>query len=102
MTQPTDTPLTALRALYDAYNVNADPQRIQRAWDNARITLAAYEHTDWTPEQIKGLRHDLALSQTQLAEKLGVHFNTIRRWEQGNGSPKPENSAQLRQLAERK
>ena len=33
-------------------------------------------------EKIKTLRKQLKMTQTELAEKIGVHETTIRRWEQ--------------------
>ena len=35
------------------------------------------------PEKIKMLRHQAGLSQTQLAIRLELHVETIRRYEQG-------------------
>ena len=36
-----------------------------------------------TPKQLKAIRAKLGLSQAQLADKLGVHPRTMRRWELG-------------------
>lgn len=36
-----------------------------------------------TPKEIKARREALSLSQTDLAEALGVHKRTVAAWEQG-------------------
>ncbi|MBD2448793.1 helix-turn-helix transcriptional regulator [Nostoc sp. FACHB-152] len=38
---------------------------------------------------IRKLRHLTGLSQEQFAEKLGVAFSTINRWENGHMQPSP-------------
>ena len=38
-------------------------------------------------EKIKAVRYKLFLSQTDLAEKLGVHYTTVNRWERGHYEP---------------
>lgn len=43
--------------------------------------------TSGTPESIKSLRQSLGLSQEELAERLGVSFSTVNRWERGHRSP---------------
>lgn len=40
-----------------------------------------------TPKQIKALRKRLKLTGDQLARKLGVTGNTVRRWECGARNP---------------
>lgn len=39
-------------------------------------------------DKLRALRRELKLKQEDLAEKLGVHVNTISRWERSDGSPK--------------
>jgi DNA-binding XRE family transcriptional regulator len=39
------------------------------------------------PNLIKKLREVLILSQTELAEMLGVSFSTVNRWENGKHEP---------------
>lgn len=39
------------------------------------------------PEQIKSLRAKLGLTQVALAERLGVSFPTVNRWENGKSKP---------------
>ena len=43
----------------------------------------------WTPDQIRALRHCLAVSQAKLAQQLGMHYGTIVSWEQGRTHPSP-------------
>ena len=38
-------------------------------------------------EGIKALRLKLLLTQTELADKLGVAFATVNRWEKGHHEP---------------
>ncbi len=38
-------------------------------------------------EATKKLRKTLILSQTEFAEKLGVSFQTVNRWERGTHEP---------------
>lgn len=40
-----------------------------------------------SPDEIKALRKQLGLSQEALAEKLGVSFSTVNRWERGHRAP---------------
>ncbi len=39
------------------------------------------------PEQIKFVRMFLQLSQTELAEKIGISYATVSRWERENRTP---------------
>ena len=54
---------------------------------------------EWKPDDIKGLRKKLSLSQRQFAERLGVKRLTIARWESGKMKPNPERLAMLEKLA---
>jgi transcriptional regulator with XRE-family HTH domain len=36
-----------------------------------------------TGKQLKELRQSIGLTQAQLAKAIGVHWNTIARWERG-------------------
>ena len=38
-------------------------------------------------ENIRKLRHNLNLSQEQLAERLGVRFQAVSKWERGETYP---------------
>ena len=63
----------------------------------ARFSLG-HKPGDNYPEQIKKLRADLSLTQQALAEKLGVSFATVNRWENGQTKPSRLSWTQLRQL----
>ncbi len=39
------------------------------------------------PEQVKFVRMILQLSQTELAEKIGISYATVSRWERENRTP---------------
>lgn len=39
------------------------------------------------PEQVKFARMFLQLSQTELAEKIGISYATVSRWERENRTP---------------
>lgn len=46
-----------------------------------------------------GLRRKIKnLTQSQLAEQIGVDQSIISRWEQGNANPSPENLAKLHEI----
>ena len=38
-------------------------------------------------EKVKTLRYKLYLNQTEFADKLGVNFTTVNRWERGRNKP---------------
>ncbi len=40
-----------------------------------------------TPEEIKGLREALGLTQEAFARKLGVSYQTVNRWENAKRVP---------------
>ena len=50
------------------------------------------------PERIKRMRSGLGLTQQALAERLGVSFATVNRWENGQTKPSQLSWSQLRQL----
>ncbi len=39
------------------------------------------------PERLRSLRSRLGLTQTKLADLLGVSFTTVNRWENGKSRP---------------
>lgn len=45
--------------------------------------------------RLKELRTKLGLSQFALSEKVGVHENTVRRWESGQREPRASEIAKL-------
>jgi predicted ATPase/DNA-binding CsgD family transcriptional regulator/DNA-binding XRE family transcriptional regulator len=49
--------------------------------------------------RLRDLRERLRLSQEQLAQRLGVSFATVNRWEGGRSIPSPRSRARLEQLA---
>lgn len=51
------------------------------------------------PEQIKQLRGRLGLTQVMLAERLGVSFPTVNRWENGKSMPSQLSWNRLREIA---
>lgn len=42
---------------------------------------------DDLPRKIKSIRQKLGLSQEELAQKLGVSFTSVNRWENGQTKP---------------
>ncbi len=53
------------------------------------------------PDKIRQLRKTMALTQQQFAERLGVAFVTLNRWENGQARPSALGLAKLRELAAR-
>lgn len=51
-----------------------------------------------TPNDIRALRNHLGLTQEQFAERLGVAFTTVNRWEGGDSKPQRAALDVLRQL----
>lgn len=54
------------------------------------------------PEQIKFIRETLLVTQTELAEMLGVTFATINRWENGRFEPSIRQKRAIKDLCRRK
>jgi DNA-binding transcriptional regulator YiaG len=52
-----------------------------------------------TPTQLRRLRKDLGFTQAKLAEFLGVHAVTVRKWEAGLQGMNTATSRLLRLLA---
>jgi DNA-binding transcriptional regulator YiaG len=42
---------------------------------------------DDLPKHLKSIRQQLGLSQEELAQKLGVSFTSVNRWENGQTKP---------------
>lgn len=56
-----------------------------------------------TAAKLKLIRHQLALSQEDLAHQLGVSFSTINRWENGKTAPSKLACSRIEQfLAEKR
>lgn len=49
-------------------------------------------------EKIRRARNAVGLNQEELAEKLGVSYMTIRRWETGKSSPKYEDLEKISEI----
>jgi transcriptional regulator with XRE-family HTH domain len=62
----------------------------------APIKAGKYEYR---PETLAGLREQLALKQTKMAELLGIPANTLSRWETGATTPDAEALASIYSLA---
>lgn len=43
--------------------------------------------SDWVPAALRAIRANLDLTQVELAERLGVSFATVNRWEGGGNKP---------------
>lgn len=56
--------------------------------------------TDY-PSLIKEIRERLLVSQSELAQMLGVSFATINRWENGRHEPTIKAKRKIRQLCKR-
>lgn len=52
-----------------------------------------------TPAHIKKIRESLGLNPTELAARLGVCENSVRRWEIGLNRPRGSSLKLLQQLA---
>ncbi len=44
-------------------------------------------NSDDLPKHLKSIRQQLGLSQEELAQKLGVSFTSVNRWENGQTKP---------------
>lgn len=58
------------------------------------------DSTTPTPRLLRAIRTELGLTQEQLAERLGVSFATVNRWENGGTKPQRAGLAAIRALAE--
>lgn len=52
-------------------------------------------------EAIEKLRRKMLLTQTELAELLGVSFGTVNRWESGKFEPTMKMKRKLKELFEK-
>lgn len=52
-------------------------------------------HMDYQ-KQLKRIREELLITQTELAEMLGVAFATINRWERGHHEPSIRQKRKIR------
>lgn len=61
------------------------------------VTMAAKRKID-VPKLVKRIRKRHGLTQEGLANKLGVGFTTVNRWERGHSKPIPSLMARLMEL----
>ena len=55
--------------------------------------------TTTLPEWLRGLRHEMTLTQGDLAHLLGIARATVNRWEAGHTYPNVEMRARLNEMA---
>ena len=61
-----------------------------------------YNYREMTySQQIKKIRADLLVTQTELAEMLGVTFATINRWEREHHEPSIKQKRAIRDFAKK-
>lgn len=61
--------------------------------------IANMTSAEAVPRILRAIRRNLELTQVQLAERLGVSFATVNRWEGGDGSTKPQKAKMASILA---
>ena len=54
----------------------------------------------YSKDDIKKIRESLLLTQTEFAEKLGVSFETVNRWENGRHKPTMKTKRKIKKLYE--
>jgi DNA-binding transcriptional regulator YiaG len=47
---------------------------------------------------VKAMRDEMGLSRSEMAEKLGVHERTVKRWEEADHDPSPLANERLRTI----
>lgn len=64
--------------------------------------IQSYEefYMDWA-QLLKNLRNKLLLSQTEMAELLGVSFASINRWENNHHEPTIKVKRQIKELCKK-
>ena len=62
------------------------------------MTKSATPSAETLAERIRRLRKRLGLTQTELAERMGVSFASINRWENGHVEPLPAFIRELEKL----
>jgi DNA-binding transcriptional regulator YiaG len=61
----------------------------------------AVKKTQWDSQSIQALRRHLALTQRELADRLGTRQQTISEWETGMYQPRGASATLLSIIAER-
>ena len=56
---------------------------------------------EWDADKVKALREHMDLTQTKMAEELGVRQQTVSEWECGQYQPRGASAKLLNLLAER-
>ena len=51
-------------------------------------------------DAIKSIREDMLLTQEEFAQKLGVSFETVNRWENGRHKPTAKAQRRIKRLYE--
>lgn len=64
------------------------------------MAAARKSHEPWTAERIAQLRAALGLTQSDMAEELGVRQQTVSEWETGRYQPRGASTKMLQRLAE--
>lgn len=55
---------------------------------------------DYSKDGIKKIRESMLLTQSEFAEKLGVSFETVNRWEKGHHEPTMKAKRKINRLFE--
>jgi DNA-binding transcriptional regulator YiaG len=61
----------------------------------------SFEKLDWDKTQVKALRSLMGLTQSEMADEMGVRQQTISEWETGMYKPRGSSSKLLTIIAER-
>ena len=59
------------------------------------------QQSGWDAESVRDLRRRLGMTQSDLAEELGVRQQTVSEWETGVYRPRGASARMLRHVAER-
>lgn len=83
-------PVYASRALKEAHAVAKGLHKSGLITDTRMAEFDAMclpQSREYSPEQIKALRHRYGKTQSELAAKLGISLSTLRQWEIGAKKP---------------
>ncbi|MFK5986657.1 MAG: helix-turn-helix domain-containing protein [Pseudomonadota bacterium] len=62
-------------------------QKVDRTCDNSKAQLEKAVVHKFSPLEVKKIRSNLAMSQTQFAFSFGISVSTLRHWERGDRTP---------------
>ena len=65
------------------------------------FSVAKKRAVKWDARSVKGLRRHLAVTQSELAEEIGVRQQTVSEWETGQYTPRGASEKLLNMVAER-